>query len=284
MSVTCPVSVVIPFYNNKRTLVKSVESVLHQTLPPKELILLDDGSTDGGYEDIKAFIEGLGTLPTNIHLERFDDNVGVYPRRNYALDIATQPFVAFQDADDFWHLDKLKIQYPYLEADDSVHLICSVVGCYEGKPDDHWGRALKTPVSVKTLSRDWVLWRNVMVTISVIIRNNKKYRFRTDKRRGSDMGLWLSIVLSGHKALFVTTPLAFVRKPLFGAGGLSGNIRKAEVAHQRNLLDMREKGFISERYRKALSFWSYLKYLRRILIVSLRRAHKLALSIVMMII
>lgn len=95
MSATCSISVVLPFYNNKYTLVKAVESVLFQTLPPSELILLDDGSTDGGYVCLKNYIAGLGDLPTRIHLERFDNNMGVYTRRNYGMDMASQPFCGF---------------------------------------------------------------------------------------------------------------------------------------------------------------------------------------------
>jgi|TARA_R110002126_G_scaffold291807_1_gene459706 glycosyltransferase involved in cell wall biosynthesis len=273
----CPVSVVIPFYNNKRTLVKSVQSVLQQSLPPAELILLDDGSTDGSFASIQQYIEEHPEFKTKVHLERFEKNKGVYPVRNYALDIASQPFVAFHDADDFWHLDKLKIQYNYFAEDDDLYLICSQVGCFEGNPDNKWSCALNK-VHPKRLTERWVLWRNVMVTISVMIRNNKEFRFRTDKRRGSDMGMWLSIVLSGRKALYLPEELAFTRKPLFGAGGLSGNLKKAEIAQQRNLKDLENQGYISPRYYNVLSLWSHLKYRRRTLIVATRKSHKFAAS------
>ena len=133
-------------------------------------------------------------------------------------------------------------------------------------------------VHPKRLTERWVLWRNVMVTISVMIRNNKEFRFRTDKRRGSDMGMWLSIVLSGRKALYLPEELAFTRKPLFGAGGLSGNLKKAEIAQQRNLKDLENQGYISPRYYNVLSLWSHLKYRRRTLIVATRKSHKFAAS------
>lgn len=178
-------------------------------------------------------------------------------------------FVAFQDADDFWHLDKLKIQYPYLVAGD-VHLICTAVRCYEDAPEDIWDAQIKEDVLVKPLTRDWVLWRNVMVTISVIIRNDTNYRFCANRRRGADMELWLNIVLSGKKALFITTPLAYTRKLFYGAGGLSKDLLKAELAQQKNLSGVRDIGFISAAYWMVLSFWSYLKYMRRCLIVFMR--------------
>ncbi len=277
MTDLCPVSVIIPFYNSKRTIVKSVESVLYQSLPPKELILLDDGSTDGGYEEIKGLLDRIGPFETKIHLERFEENAGVYPRRNYGLDISTQPFVAFQDADDFWHVDKLKIQYDYLAKDDELYLVCNVVKCFQGKPDDRWAVPLKLH-KIKTLSRHAVLWRNVIITNSVVIRKDKNFRFSERKKRGSDTGLWLSIILSGHKGICISEPLSFMRKPFFGAGGLSGNMHKAEIAHQRNLLEMRDLGLISEAYRKVLSMWSYIKYMRRKLIVTFRGAHKFMFS------
>lgn len=273
MSDVCPVSVIIPFFNNKRTLVKSVESVLLQTLPPAELILLDDGSTDGSYEEIAAFIKEHDNHVTKVHLERFEENKGVYPIRNYALDISSQPFVAFQDADDFWHLDKLKHQYAYFEKDDDLYLVCSRVGLFEKKPDEKWSEDIDI-VGAKALTPRWVLWRNVMVTISVMIRKKDEFRFRTNKRRGSDMGLWLDIILSGHKGVFIPSELAYVRKHLVGAGGLSGNMKKAEIAHQRNLREMHEKGYISLRYLKILSFWSYMKFVRRSVLSSIRNRLK----------
>jgi teichuronic acid biosynthesis glycosyltransferase TuaG len=270
ISINCPVSVIVPFYNNIDTIVKSVQSILEQSLPPAELILLDDGSTDDSFQKIKDFLDTVPQEITKIHLERFEDNKGVYPVRNYALDIATQPIIAFQDADDFWHLDKLKTQYQYFADDDELYLVCSKVGCYEGEPDEIWSGALDASAAT-TLSKEWVLWRNVMVTISVMIRNDPKFRFSVDKKRGSDMGLWLDIVLSGHKALYIPTKLAFTRKQLFGAGGLSGDIKKAEKAQQKNLRDMEKKGYISKLYLVVLQLWSYSKYLRRSLIVTRRK-------------
>jgi len=278
MQDTCPVSVVIPFFNSKRTLVKAVHSVLAQSLPPAELILLDDGSTDDGFSEIKRFIESYGEMPTKIHLERFEENRGVYPVRNQALDIASQSFVAFHDADDFWHLDKLKTQYTYLANDDDLYLICNTVVCFGGKPDNRWSLPLKK-ITTKRLSRHAVLWRNVIITNSVIIRKDKAFRFSENKKRGSDTGLWLSIILSGHKGLCIQQPLSFMRKPFFGAGGLSGNMRKAEIAHQRNLIEMRDKDLISERYRKVLSLWSYMKYMRRKFIVFCRQSRKIMLTL-----
>ncbi len=273
MQKTCPISVIIPFFNSRKTIVKAVQSVLEQSLPPAELILLDDGSTDDGFSEIKAFIAKYGALATKIHLERFAENRGVYPVRNQALDMASQPFIAFHDADDFWHLDKLKTQYAYLANDDDLYLICNVVQCFEGAPEERWNLPL-AKTTFKTLSRHRVLWRSVIITNSVIIRKDKAFRFNENKKRGSDTGLWLRIILSGHKSGCIMQPLSFMRKPFYGAGGLSRDIHQAEIAHQLNLVEMRERDLLAEGYRKILSLWSYLKYMRRKLIVSCRNVFK----------
>jgi hypothetical protein len=92
-------SVVIPFYNSCSTINRSVESVFSQTLPATELILVDDGSTDGGGLDLPG-----------VRLLR-QSNQGVSAARNAGIRAAKQPYVAFLDADDIWdttHLETLR--------------------------------------------------------------------------------------------------------------------------------------------------------------------------------
>ncbi|MEL7312979.1 MAG: glycosyltransferase family 2 protein [Pseudomonadota bacterium] len=95
------VSVVIPIYNKRRHVCRSVESVLQQTVGGFELILVDDGSTDGS----------LGALEhlRDPRIRRIrQSNGGVSKARNTGIDLARASLVAFLDADDAWHPDFLK--------------------------------------------------------------------------------------------------------------------------------------------------------------------------------
>ncbi|MBK5187290.1 MAG: glycosyltransferase family 2 protein [Gemmatimonadaceae bacterium] len=103
------ISVVIPCYNAERFLDESLRSVLAQTHPVDEIIVVDDGSTDAS----AAIARGLGA--TCITLEH---NVGPGAARNRGISAATGDLIAFLDADDYWtethlaDLSSLLEQYP----------------------------------------------------------------------------------------------------------------------------------------------------------------------------
>jgi glycosyltransferase involved in cell wall biosynthesis len=101
----CPsfdVSVVIPTYNRADWLPQTLASVLDQTLKPMEVIVVDDGSTDGTAALARSF-------PPSVKYFRIE-NSGVCRARNVGLGQATAPWIAFCDSDDLWRPDKLAAQ------------------------------------------------------------------------------------------------------------------------------------------------------------------------------
>lgn len=104
---TAPVSCVITSYNNGRTLRGTVESVLRQTLPVAEIVLADDGSTDGSREMI-AFLAREHACITPILRET---NLGVAANRDLALRAASQPFVTHLDGDDLFASGKIAAEW-----------------------------------------------------------------------------------------------------------------------------------------------------------------------------
>lgn len=91
-------SVIIPNYNNERFLQKCLDSVLAQTYSPKEIIVIDDVSTDNSREIIRSY-EMKDPRIIGIYLER---NGGVSHARNVGLKAATSEYVTTLDADDFY--------------------------------------------------------------------------------------------------------------------------------------------------------------------------------------
>lgn len=101
------VSVVIPTYNRKELLSRAIESVLGQSYANLELIVVDDGSTDGTEECVKAYSED----------KRFkyyyQNNSGQSAARNLGISNANGELIAFLDSDNFWHKDKLSLQLAF---------------------------------------------------------------------------------------------------------------------------------------------------------------------------
>lgn len=104
------ISVVIPAYNREATVLTAIRSVLWQSLPPTEVIVVDDGSTDGTAAVVEAFGNPLVRLVRQA-------NGGAAAARNTGIREAACDWVAFQDSDDEWLATKLERQFQAQAAD-----------------------------------------------------------------------------------------------------------------------------------------------------------------------
>jgi len=107
--------VVIPVWNGGRFLAGAVESVLNQTYPPREVIVVDDGSTDGSAEMAKSF----GALVRYY----FQTRSGAAAARNQGVELAGGDFISFLDADDIWIKDKLARQMKSFEDNPELDMV-----------------------------------------------------------------------------------------------------------------------------------------------------------------
>jgi glycosyltransferase involved in cell wall biosynthesis len=98
----CRISVVVPTYNGGEILIETLESALAQTHADREIIVVDDGSTDGT-------AERLGPYTGRIRYVR-QENAGVAAARNHGVSLSRGDYIALLDADDIWHPQKLEIQ------------------------------------------------------------------------------------------------------------------------------------------------------------------------------
>ena len=96
------ISCIIPIFNGERFLGEALESVLAQTYQPVEIIVVDDGSTDGTAEVARRYGERVHYL--------WQPNAGQTAARNMGLSEAKGEFIAFLDGDDLWHREKLARQ------------------------------------------------------------------------------------------------------------------------------------------------------------------------------
>ena len=96
------VSVIIPVYNGGRYLAEAIESVLDQNYCPIEVIVVDDGSTDGSADVARSFSESVHYF--------YQPNQGVAAARNAGINNSSGELIAFLDADDLWAHNKLSVQ------------------------------------------------------------------------------------------------------------------------------------------------------------------------------
>ncbi len=265
-----PVSVIIPCYCCSNTIERALSSVAEQSCLPQEVILVEDGSPDDGatlqqlQNMCKKYAENL-----SIRVISLIENQGAAVARNRGWLAATQPYIAFLDADDAWHARKLECQYEYMVSHPDVvlsgHGFHIEATAFSEQPD------IPRPIKARPINAATLLLSNSLVTPSVMIKANIPFRFRNGQRYVDDHLLWLEIVLSGMLVVRLEAPLAFVYKPMYGASGLSSNMwamEKAEIGNYWLLYKRRHLALITT---FTLAVYSFVKYIRRLLIVRLRR-------------
>jgi glycosyltransferase involved in cell wall biosynthesis len=113
------VTVIIPFCNYERHLGAAIRGVLDQTYPAVDLILVDDGSTDGSAAIARQHV------PPARYVRR--PNGGAGAARNNGIELASGDLIAFCDADDVWAATKLELQIAALHDDPSIDVVfCGV--------------------------------------------------------------------------------------------------------------------------------------------------------------
>ena len=103
------ISVIVPIYNAELYLEECIHSVLNQTLRDIELLLIDDGSTDGSFR----ICEEYSKKDNRVQVFR-NKNVGQGLERNFGVKKAAGEYIAFLDSDDLWKPNKLTRQIDYM--------------------------------------------------------------------------------------------------------------------------------------------------------------------------
>lgn len=133
------VSIIIPCYKGGSLISDTLDSIVRQTYPNWEAIVVEDGSQDGTQEICEKF--NTGNKEKKILYYRHDQNRGVGPARNTAMALATGDYYAFLDHDDFWQPEYLETMIKQLE-EQSADIAYSSVQCFEDKTKEKisiWG-------------------------------------------------------------------------------------------------------------------------------------------------
>ncbi len=135
------VSVIIPTYNRADLIVEAIHSVLAQTYQDLELIVVDDGSTDGTREAVAPYVQRSNGRVRYVYQE----NQGLSAARNTGCRLARGQYLAFLDSDDLWKPEKLAVQVPVLDADPTVGLVSSMAETIDARNTRVLGRKPKHP-------------------------------------------------------------------------------------------------------------------------------------------
>ena len=265
---SAPISVVIPCYRATAFLERAVDSVLAQTLRPSELILIDDASPDDGKtRDLiinlanKINNKNIAVLASPILL---DKNKGPGGARNAGWENAHESWIAFLDADDAWHPNKLAMQYQYILANRDVDICAHHYLLIDGSglnPQAIDGREQEVPRAQKVRIADMLI-SNRVPTRSVMLKREIPLRF-PENALSEDYFLWLRLIASGYQLHLLNCSLAYTFKPEYSEGGLSGRLWLQEKGELNALKNLHSEGGINGLVYLLACGWSLMKFLRR---------------------
>lgn len=140
------VTVVIPAWNAEAWIERALDSVLGQTRPPDELIVVNDGSTDGTESLVRTYGDPVRLLS--------QENRGLSAARNVGIEVARGRWVAFLDADDYWLPEKLEKQLELIEREPRLGFVSAAArleyedgtdaGCWSCVDEAEQGYVLET--------------------------------------------------------------------------------------------------------------------------------------------
>ena len=180
------ISVIITVFDNAPTIGEAIESVLRQTRPPGEVLVIDDGSTDGSGEVARSFGDRVRVVR--------QENRGISASRNRGVVETRGPLLASIDADDRWAPGKLERQLPLLV--DGVE----AVSCHIAQVQDaDWRRVVHEGVAPAMVMRG-SLWETLLIRRDAFLRVggfDETYRIAEQVdwlTRAADVGLRLVTV------------------------------------------------------------------------------------------
>lgn len=198
------VSILIPCYNAERWIAQCIESALNQTYANKEVIVVDDGSTDGSLEIIKSFGEQIcwETGP----------NRGGNVARNRLLELSSGEWLQYLDADDYLLPNKIEEQIKVLQKEPDADVICS-----PAIAEYHEGEKIWRGSSASLYPRDpWILlakWALPQTGGSLWCKQAllEVGSWKTDQMCCQEHELYCRLLMNSKKFAYLDEPLAVYR-------------------------------------------------------------------------
>lgn len=202
-------SVVIPTYNRKNIINICIDSVLSQTYNNYEIIIIDNGSTDGTKDFINSNYNDYRIKYT------FQNGSGspASPRNN-GINLSKSQWICFLDSDDFWHKDKLKIIHDEIIDDSKIDVICHNEKVFYSN-NSKLGKTMNYGPFCKDFYLQMLQFGNELSTSATAVKrsflNNYSLRFNESQSLFivEDFDLWLRLARNGANFKFINRVLGY---------------------------------------------------------------------------
>lgn len=201
------ISIIVPVYNVERFIVETMDCVLAQTYQDWELLLVEDGSSDGTRQVIEQYIEKK--QEKRIRLIKQPSNMGAARARNRGLQEAVGRYIAYLDADDLWMPEKLEHELAFLKKKDAAFVFTG----YEFA-DEHGagtGKIVRVP---EKLTYKQALSNTTIFTTTVMFDRAKidSALLEMPIIKSEDTALWWKVLRNGYVAYGLDENLAKYRR------------------------------------------------------------------------
>lgn len=208
----CEVTVVIPVYNGEAHVGDAVRSALAQSFGDLEILVVDDGSTDSSSTVVSTFEDA------RVRLIR-QANAGPGAARNAAIDVASGCWIAFLDADDLWHPQRLERQLAALDRNSDV--VWAAAEFDRRESSGAWNPRGQVPEelfeteevigdALSALAMAGMPWTStVLVRRDVVVAHDG---FDAALRVGQDRDLWVRLAADHPRLVYLREPLATKRQ------------------------------------------------------------------------
>ena len=192
------ISVVIPLYNKAQSIRKTLDSVLAQTYKDFEIVVVDDGSTDGSADVAEAMLRECKVYGVECRGKVIRKaNGGVSSARNIGVMEAKGEYIAFLDGDDLWHPEYLETLHQLIEdyPDAVVYGIGCTTICGDEMPD-----VVTYSTQRGVLENPWINYPSCLTGSSTTARREKLIElglFDIRMTHGEDIDMWWRLLLSG---------------------------------------------------------------------------------------
>ena len=195
------ISAVITAYNSEAFIAEAISSVLEQTYPVDEIVVVDDGSSDQTRMIIESF------APQGVRYV-YQENRGPGAARNTGIQATCGEIIAFLDADDVWLKDKTERQHAFLSERPEVALVSGFAWWWDVIDDDRFISG-EVPKSIASLRQDILVHNKIGNPSRVMLRRSVLADvgvFDSTIRWGQDWDLWIRIV-SRYDAAILPEPV-----------------------------------------------------------------------------